>query len=57
LEARENPVGDGEMASGGGSAKDIPQGLKPTYYSLRFAARLKSCPDDSCLSQGFFRSL
>jgi hypothetical protein len=26
------------------SPKNIPQGLKPIFYYLRLAARLKSCP-------------
>ena len=35
--------------------KAVPQGLKPTFYFATLTARLKSCPDTSCLSVGVFR--
>jgi len=45
---RKNPK---EQAKG---SKTIPQGLKPVLYYQRVTARLKSCPDASCLAWGVF---
>ena len=36
------------------SPKTIPQGLKPVFHYQRVTARLKSCPDASCLAWGVF---
>jgi zinc protease len=37
------------------AGESFPRGLKPTRFFSRHAARLKSCPDTSCLSVGLFR--
>jgi inner membrane protein len=55
--AEEAPTADAALAAEGTppGEKTFPQGLKPGVGSTRFSARLKSCPDTSCLGEGLLQ--